>query len=63
MITAAEYAQLAAAAYQNSGAPTGWTRLEITSPASGSGYQGFAFKNASSRRAHSLAVRRMNNKN
>jgi len=45
MITVAEYAQLSDFAYNESGAPIGWTRLEVEYPDNGDGYQGFAFQN------------------
>ena len=47
MITDATYAQLADAAYQDTGAPAGWSRLPIPVPPNIAGYDGAAFRNNS----------------
>lgn len=44
MATNAELAQLSTAAYNQTGAPAGWTRLDIPSPANDVGYYGAAFR-------------------
>lgn len=43
MITNAEYAKLASAAYEDKGAPKGWERLNIPTPPNDVGYDGAAF--------------------
>jgi len=45
MPTNAEYVQLAKLAYETTGAPAGWDRLKIQSPANDAGYYGAAFRN------------------
>ncbi len=44
MITNAEYAKLASAAYEDKGAPKGWERLRIKPEDNPAGYDGSAFK-------------------
>ncbi len=44
MITNAEYAKLASAAYEDKGAPKGWERLRIKPEDNPAGYDGAAFK-------------------
>ncbi len=45
MVTTADYARLSDAAYDDSGAPDGWTRIANSEPSSNnSGYQGAAFR-------------------
>lgn len=44
MITNAEYAKLASAAYEDKGAPKGWERLNIPTPPNDTGYDAAAFK-------------------
>lgn len=43
MVTTAEYAKLSQAAYNDTGAPSGWTRLPNSDP-NNTGYQGAAFQ-------------------
>lgn len=43
MITNAEYAKLASAAYEDKGAPKGWIRLNIPTPPNDVGYDGSTF--------------------
>ena len=45
MATNSELATLSSAAYQNTGAPSGWSRLDIPIPQNQVGYHGAAFKN------------------